>query len=228
MHRRPRLDIHGRAAAIELSFSDRHSPRPASIVISAIAMGGLGYLSVLSGLVVGIALARVASSAVSIARDNRRNGEHRRSHIHAARLTLLLVLLVLIDVTANWIFVASAGWQKSGLWPVIALPLLGGLYFYAATLALPTGLDTYTQLNGWFWITRQPVLIAILIADVLWFSLSDLATKPDQILLAIGGTALNVAAMIVAGTSGRRRHATAALSVLIAERVALAAASLLA
>lgn len=187
-------------------------------------MGGLGYLSVLSGLVVGIAWARVASSAVSIARDNRTSGKHRRSHIHAARLTLLLVLLVLIDVTANWIFVASAGWQKSGLWPVIALPLLGGLYFYAATLALPTGLDRYTQLNGWFWITRQPVLIAILIADLLWFSLSELATHPDQILLGIGGTAINIAGMIVAGTSKKRQHAAAAMIVLIAERAALLAA----
>ena len=111
---------------------------------------------------------------------------------------------------------------------MVALPLLGGLYFYAATLALPTGLDRSKQLNGWYWITRRPVLIAILIADLLWFSLSELATRPDQILLAIAGTALNVAAMIVAGTSNKRRHAAAALIVLIAERAALAAVSLLA
>lgn len=191
-------------------------------------MGGLGYLSVLSGLVVGIAWARILVSTISIARDIRGSGQHHRAHTHAARLTLLLVLLVLIDATANWVFVASAGWQRSGLWPVVALPLLGGLYFYAATLALPTGLDTCTQLNGWFWITRRPVLVAILIADLLWFSLSRLATQPDQILLAIAGAALNIAAMIVAGTSTRRRHAAAALIVLIAERTALAAVSLLA
>ena len=191
-------------------------------------MGGLGYLSVLSGLVVGTAWARIVLSAISVVRDIRATGQRHRAHIHAARLTLLLVVLLLSDATANWIFVASAGWARAGLWPVVALPLLGGLYFYAATLALPTGLDTCTQLNGWFWITRRPVLIAILIADVLWFSLSELATRPDQILLAIGGTALNVAAMIVAGTSGRRRHAAAALIVLIAERAALAAVSLLA
>ena len=191
-------------------------------------MGGLGYLSVLSGLVVGIVWARILVSSVSITCDIRASGQHHRAHIHAARLTLLLVLLVLIDATANWVFVASAGWQRSGLWPVVALPLLGGLYFYAATLALPTGLDTCTQLNGWFWITRRPVLIAVLIADLLWFSLSQLATRPDQILLAIAGAALNIAAMIVAGTSTKRRHAAAALIVLIAERAALAAASLLA
>ena len=111
---------------------------------------------------------------------------------------------------------------------MVALPLLGGLYFYAATLALPTGLDTRTQLNGWFWITRRPVLIAILIADLLWFSLSELATRPDQILLAIGGTAINVAGMIVAGTSTKRQHAAAALTVLIAQRAGLAAVSFLA
>jgi len=190
-------------------------------------MGGLGYLSVLSGLVVGIAWARIVASAFSIARDIRTSGQHHRAHVHAARLTLLLVVLVLIDVTANWAFVASAGWHRSGLWPVVALPLLGGVYFYAATLALPTGPDTCTQINGWFWITRRPVLVALLTADLLWFSLSNLATRPDQILLAIAGTALNIAAMIVAGTSGRLRHAAAALSVLIAERAALAAASLL-
>ena len=67
-----------------------------------------------------------------------------------------------------------------------------------------------------------------LIADLLWFSLSELATQSDQILLAVAGTALNVAAMIVAGTSNRGRHAAAALIVLIAERAALAAVSLLA
>jgi hypothetical protein len=191
-------------------------------------MGGLGYLSVLSGLVVGIAWARVAASAISLARDMRGSGRHHRAHIHAARLTLLLVVLVLIDVSANWVFVASAGWNLAGLWPIVALPLLGGLYFYAATLALPTGLEKSTQLNGWYWITRRPVLIAILIADLLWFSLSQLATRPDQILLAIAGTALNVAAMIVAVTSSRRQHAAAALIVLIVERAALAAVFLLA
>lgn len=191
-------------------------------------MGGLGYLSVLSGLVVGIVWARIVISTVSIARDIRASGQHHRAHIHAARLTLLLVVLVLVDATANWAFVASAGWQRSGLWPVVALPLLGGIYFYAATLALPTGLDICTQLNGWFWITRRPVLVAILVADLIWFSLTGLGTRPEQVLLAISGAALNIAAMIVAGTSGRRRHAAAALMVLIAERVALAAASLLA
>lgn len=191
-------------------------------------MGGLGYLSVLSGLVVGIAWARIVLSATSVARDLRASGQHHRAHIHAARLTLLLVVLVLVDATANWIFVASAGWNRAGLWPVVALPLLGGLYFYSATLALPTGLDTCTQLNGWFWITRRPVLISILLADLLWFSLSELVTRPDQIVLAISGTALNVAAMIVAGTSSKRRHAAAALGVLVAERAALAAVSLLA
>jgi hypothetical protein len=191
-------------------------------------MGGLGYLSVLSGLVVGIAWARIGLSAISVARDTRATGQHHRAHIHAARLTQLLVVLVLIDATTNWVFVASAGWARAGLWPVVALPLLGGLYFYAASLALPTGLDTCTQLNGWFWVTRRPVLISILIADVVWFSLSELATRPDQLLLAIGGTALNVAGMIVAGTSSKRRHAAAALIVLIAERAALAAVSLLA
>ena len=191
-------------------------------------MGGLGYLSVLSGLVVGIAWARVAVSAISVARDIGTSGQHHREHIHASRLTLLLVLFVLVDASANWAFIASAGWNRAGLWPVVALPLLGGLYFYAATLALPTGLDTSTQLNGWYWITRRPVLIAILIADLLWFSLSELATQPDQILLAVGGTALNVAAMIVAGTSSRRQHAAAALMVLIAGRAALATVSLLA
>ena len=191
-------------------------------------MGGLGYLSVLSGLVVAIVWARIAVSTVSIARDISARGQHHRGHIHAARLTLLLVVLLLIDTTANWAFVATAGWQRSGLWPVVALPLLGGLYFYAATLALPTGLDTCTQLNGWFWITRRPVLIALLIADMIWFSLSELATQPTEIMLAIAGAALNIAAMIVAGTSGRRRHAAAAMIVLIAERAALAAVSLLA
>lgn len=191
-------------------------------------MGGLGYLSVLSGLVVGIAWARILLSTIPVARDIRAGGQHHRAHIHAARLTLLLVLLVLIDATANWIFVASAGWHRWGLWPVIALPLLGGFYYYAATLALPTGLHASKQLNGWFWITRRPVLVAILIADVLWFSLSELATRPDHMLLAIGGTSLNVAAMIVAGTSTRLRPAAAALIVLIAERAALASASLLA
>lgn len=191
-------------------------------------MGGLGYLSVLSGLVVCIAWMRITVSTFSVARDIRASGQHHRAHIHAARLTLLLVLLVLIDATANWVFVASAGWNRAGLWPVVALPLLGGLYFYAATLALPTGLDTCTQLNGWFWITRQPVLIAILIADLLWFSLSELATHPDQILLATGGTAINIAGMILAGTSTKRQHAAAALIVLIAERAGLAAVSLLA
>lgn len=191
-------------------------------------MGGLGYLSVLSGLVVGTAWARIVLSAISVARDTRATGQHHRAHVHAARLTILLVVLVLIDATANWVFVASAGWHRGGLWPVVALPLLGGLYFYAATLALPTGFDTCTQLNGWFWITRRPVLIAILAADVIWFSLSELASRPDQLLLAIGGTALNVAGMIVAGTSSKRRHAAAALVVLIAERAALAAVSLLA
>ena len=191
-------------------------------------MGGLGYLSVLSGLVVGIAWMRIIVSTFSVARAIRASGQHRRAHIHAARLTLLLVLLVLSDATANWVFVASAGWNGAGLWPVVALPLLGGLYFYAATLALPTGLDTCTQLKGWFWITRQPVLIAILIADLLWFSLSELATRPDQILLAIGSTAINIAGMIVAGTSTKRQQAAAALIVLIAERAGLAAVSLLA
>jgi len=143
-------------------------------------MGGLGYLSVLSGLVVAIVSARIAVSTVSIARDISASGQHHRGHIHAARLTLLLVVLLLIDTAANWAFVATAGWQRSGLWPVVALPLLGGLYFYAATLALPTGLDTCTQLNGWFWITRRPVLIALLIADMIWFSLSELATQPTM------------------------------------------------
>jgi hypothetical protein len=72
-------------------------------------MGGLGYLSVLSGLVVGIAWARIVASAISIARDIRTSGQHHRAHVHAARLTLLLVVLVLIDAVANWAFVASAG-----------------------------------------------------------------------------------------------------------------------
>ena len=63
---------------------------------------------------------------------------------------------------------------------------------------------------------------------MIWFSLSELATQPTEIMLAIAGAALNIAAMIVAGTSGRRRHAAAALIVLIAERAALAAVSLLA
>jgi hypothetical protein len=191
-------------------------------------MGGLGYLSVLAGLVVAIAWGRILVSTVSIARDIRAGGHHHSGHIHAAKLTLLLVALVLIDATANWIFVSSAGWHGGGLWPVVALPLLGGLYFYAATLTLPTGLDKCTQLNGWFWITRRPVLIAILFADLLWFSLSELARRPDQILLAIAGAALNIAAMIVAGTSTKRHHADAALMVLIAERGALAGVSLLA
>ena len=191
-------------------------------------MGGLGYLSVLAGLVVAIAWVRILASTVSIGRDIRAGGQHRRTHIHAARLTLLLVVLVLMDATANWVFVSSAGWHRGGLWAVVALPLLGGIYFYAATLTLPTGLDKCTQLNGWFWITRRPVLMALLIADLLWFSLSELARQPDQILLAIAGAALNIAAVIVAGTSTKRHHAAAALIVLIAERAALAGVSLLA
>jgi len=191
-------------------------------------MGGLGYLSVLSGLVVAIVWARILVSTVSIARHIRAGGQHHRAHIHAAQLTLLLIVLVLIDATANWVFVSSAGWHRGGLWPVVALPLLGGLYFYAATLTLPTGLDKCSQLNGWFWITRRPVLIAVLFADLLWFSLSELARRPDQILLAVAGAALNIAAMIVAGTSTKRHHAAAALIVLIAERAALAGVSLLA
>ena len=191
-------------------------------------MGGLGYLSVLAGLVVAIAWVRILASTVWIARDIRAGGQHRRTHIHAAQLTLLLVVLVLIDATANWVFVSSAGWHRGGLWAVVALPLLGGIYFYAATLTLPTGLDKCTQLNGWFWITRRPVLMALLLADLLWLSLSELARQPDQILLAIAGAALNIAAVIVAGTSTRRHQAAAALIVLIAERAALAGVSLLA
>jgi hypothetical protein len=70
--------------------------------------------------------------------------------------------------------------------------------------------------------------MAVLLADLLWFSLSELARRPDQILLAIAGAALNIAAMILAGTSTKRHHAAAALIVLIAERAALAAVSLLA
>jgi hypothetical protein len=228
VHRRPGLDIHDSSAAFELSWIvGRGLCRP-SIVGIAGTMGGLGYLSVLSGLVAGIAWARIVASIISIAREIRATGQHHRAHIHAAQLTLLLVVLVLIDATANWVFVSSAGWHRGGLWPVVALPLLGGLYFYAATLTLPTGIEKCTQLNGWFWITRRPVLIAVLFADLLWFSLSELARRPDQILLAIAGAALNIAAMIRAGTSTKRHHAAAALIVLIAERAALAAVSLLA
>jgi len=227
VHRRAGLDIHDSSTSIR-SELNRRGPRRGSIVTIKGTMGGLGYLSVLSGLVVAIAWARILVSTVSIARDIHADGRHHRTHIHAAQLTLLLVVLVLIDATANWVFVSSAGWHRGGLWPVVALPLLGGLYFYAATLTLPTGIEKCTQLNGWFWITRRPVLIAVLFADLLWFSLSELARRPDQILLAIAGAALNIAAMILAGTSTKRHHAAAALIVLIAERAALAAVSLLA
>ena len=187
-------------------------------------MGGLGYLSVLSGLVVGIVWIRIALSAASIARE-RRAGNHRsRAHVHAARLTLLLVALVLIDATACWAFVTLSGWNAgSSFWPIVALPVLGGFYFYSASLALPTGPQVWTELNGWYWITRRPVLVGILLADLVWLSLAEIGHRPDQLLLLAAGAALNVAALIVAFTSTKQRHAFLALTALIAERVALAA-----
>lgn len=189
-------------------------------------MGGLGYLSVLSGLIVGIVWIRIALSVASIARESRARGRHPKAHIHAARLTLLLVVLVLTDATACWAFVTLTGWSGS-LWPIVALPALGGLYFYSASLALPTGSDVWTELNGWYWITRRPVLLAILLADMIWVSLAEIGERPDQWLLLIAGAALNVAAVVVAFASTKRRHVGMALAVLIAERLALAAVSLL-
>ena len=189
-------------------------------------MGGLGYLSVLSGLIVGIVWIRIALSVASIARDSRARGHHPRAHIHAARLTLLLVVLVLVDATACWAFVTLTGWSGS-LWPIVALPVLGGLYFYSASLALPNGPDVRTELNGWYWITRRPVLIGILLADVLWFSLAKVGERPEHWLLLIAGAALNLAAFLVAFASKKRRLAAMALAVLIAERLALAAVSAL-
>ena len=191
-------------------------------------MGGLGYLSVLSGLVVGIVWIRIALSVASIAREGRASGRRTRAHIHAARLTFLLVVLVLADATACWTFVTLSGWNASGsLWPIVALPALGGLYFYSASLALPTGPRVWTELNGWYWITRRPVLIAILLADLVWISLAEIGDRFDQRLLLIAGAALNLAAFVVAFTSTKRRQALLALVVLIAERVALTAISLL-
>lgn len=189
-------------------------------------MGGLGYLSVLSGLVVGIVWIRIALSVTSIARESRFSAPHARAHIHAARLTLLLVVLVLTDATACWAFVTLAGWSTSGsFWPILALPVLGGLYFYSASLVLPSGPDVRTELNGWYWITRRPVLIAILIANLVWISLAEMGGRPDLWPLMLAGAALNLAAFVVAFTSTKQRRASLALAVLIAERVALAALS---
>lgn len=189
-------------------------------------MGGLGYLSVLSGLVVGIVWIRIALSVASIAREKRARDHRSRAHVHAARLTFLLVALVLIDATACWAFVTLSGWNAgASLWPIVALPILGGLYFYSASLALPTGPHVWTELNGWYWITRRPVLVGILLADLVWLSLAEIGHRPDQLLLVAAGAALNLAAFIVAATSTKRRHASLALIVLIAERVALAAIS---
>lgn len=187
-------------------------------------MGGLGYLSVLSGLIVAIVWIRIALSVASIARDSRASGHHARAHVHAARLNLLLVVLVLTDATACWAFVTLTGWSSS-LWPIVALPVLGGLYFYSASLALPSGPDVWTELNGWYWITRRPVLIGILLADIIWVSLAEIGERPEQWLLLIAGAALNLAAFLVAFASTKRRLAGLALAVLIAERLALVAVS---
>lgn len=181
-------------------------------------------LLILSGLILAIVWLRVTVSIALIAGDGRATGFPRRAHIHEARLTLWLVVLVLADATAFWILAISHDARvEDTLWLLVGLSALAGVYFYSATLALPTGEQRWKQLNGWYWIARRPVLLSIVLADLIWFILIPART---EFPLATGLVFLivNLVALAVAFRSSKHHRVAAALIVLIVARAAFAIA----
>lgn len=181
-------------------------------------------LLILAAFILAFVWLRVVVSIAFIVRDGRATSFPRRAHIHEASLTFWLVVLILADATASWILLVS---QKAGmhdsLWSLAVLSGLAGVYFYAATLVLPTGEHAWKQLNGWYWIARRPVLLSIVLADLAWFILLPAISElPLAVSLAL--LILNLAALAVAFRSSKHHRVAAALIVLIVERAALAIA----
>jgi hypothetical protein len=181
-------------------------------------------LLILSALILVIVWLRVTVSIALILRDRRATGFPRRAHVHEARLTLWLVVLVLVDATAFWILaISNDAPVEDNLWSLVGLSALAGVYFYSATLALPTGEQRWKQLNGWYWIARRPVLLSIVLADLVWFILiperTEFPIAPSLVFLI-----LNLVALAVAFRSAKHHRVTAALIALIVARVALAIA----
>lgn len=113
----------------------------------------------LFGLILGLAIASVAAGASDILREQKR--------IKVGRLTPILVLFLLCDLTSFWI----SSWTSlqpirvgfpSMLWALA----MAVVYFFSATAALPKRADEWPSLDDYYFSHYRWVLGGVLLANV--------------------------------------------------------------
>jgi hypothetical protein len=124
------------------------------------------------GLILGLAVAQVASNFL--------NAIEARRRVKIGWLSPALAIFIFLDITSFWIYIWGIRTSIEITWGSMYLGLLIALvYFFAAGLVFPRNLDEWDDLDTYYWEHKRLVIGGILVPNVIGFSQAVIAHPPS-------------------------------------------------
>jgi hypothetical protein len=167
------------------------------------------FIFPLFGLLVGLSYAEILGGMARALKSSR--------EIRIGRLTPMLALLVLVNLTIFWF----GAWQLRDIaqptsGSLLMTLLLGGTYYLASAMVFPAAGDARGDLDEHFFATRRVSLLAITACNLL--GLATVANAQGWAMRPVwwAGNGLFVALLLVAAFAAGRKIVLGALAAMIA------------